>query len=81
MGAVRKRFTPAEREAFTVGTVVEWLNSSTWRPGVIHDATIKTCEYTGGQYLAAVQDTGSSTRTFKSGTVVQGYPKHVRLPR
>lgn len=77
--AVRKRFKPAERAAFTKGTEIEWLNSSTWRPGRILTGEVKTHSYGGSQYVELV-DTGKTTRTMSPGQLIWGTPGGVRLP-
>ena len=77
---VRKKFKPAEREAFTPGAEVEWLNGSTWRTGVIRPgATIQT-DSIGLQYIE-ITDTGKATRTITPGGMIWGSPGHLRLAK
>lgn len=79
MGSYRKRFTPAEREQFTVGQEVEWLDVSKWKPGMVA-APIVTED--GGQQLLVIENhfrsaTGRGFTRFGEETRV--LPKHVRL--
>jgi hypothetical protein len=73
----RKRFKPAEREAFTVGTAVEWCNGAHWKPGTVV-GPIGT-DSTGLAYVP-VRNDAADTRTISKGEVVWGYPGHVRMP-
>lgn len=77
MGAIRNRFTPAEREAFVAGTEVEYLHGNRWYPGVILPGGVKT-DTTGQQYVA-LERTHEQTRTMLAGPF-RGYPKHLRTP-
>lgn len=76
MGAVRKRFTPADRAVFTEGTEVEWLNGSHWQPGVITGPI--TTDRDGYQEVP-VRNL-ADTRTIHKGQRITGTPKHLRLP-
>jgi hypothetical protein len=73
--AVRKRFKPEERTVFVVNAEVEWLNSSTWRPGVIV-SSIETDDR--GRQSVGVRNKGT-TRTIRDGQYVTGTPGAVRL--
>lgn len=74
MGAIRTRFTPAERAAFTVGTAVEWLDGTRWKPGTVA-GPVETLD---GQQVIPVRHEGVS-RFVNYGEIVEVYPKHVRL--
>lgn len=77
--AVRKRFTPAEREAYTPGTAVLWLDGSHWKAGVIADgAAIETND--GWQEIKVVNE-APTTRTISRGQVVTPGAGHLRLPQ
>ncbi|GAB3902424.1 hypothetical protein ACFQ1S_02045 [Kibdelosporangium lantanae] len=76
MASLRRRFTPAERAAFTDKTKVEWLNGSVWRPGII-TGTIQTDDF-GYEYVGVLNQ--GSTRRISHGCYVRGLAKHVRLP-
>jgi|HubBroStandDraft_6_1064221.scaffolds.fasta_scaffold2140392_1 hypothetical protein len=77
MGSVRRRFTKAEREAFTPGTSIEWLDSTRWKAGTVK-AAIKL-DGLGDECLPVTNTTGS--RTISAGQYVEVSPKHARLPK
>jgi len=74
MGAIRKRFTPAERAAFTIGTPVQWLNSTTWKLGIVAGEI----QVTDGYQELPVQNR-SHTGFTRFGETVNVSAKHVRL--
>jgi hypothetical protein len=78
MGAIRLRFTPAEREAFKVGTAVEWLDASHWKPGVISGIPVR--QPRSGQWVISVENR-ARTGFVRYGESVNIPPKHVRLAR
>jgi hypothetical protein len=71
-----RRFKPAERDAFTVGTAIEWRNVSHWHPGTI---VSEPEQDTFGDWYVGVEN-HATTRTVSKGQYVRGYPKSVRLP-
>jgi hypothetical protein len=76
--AVRKRFTPTERVAFTAGTAIEWLHGSAWRAGVVEPTGIVQDDYTGAVRLS-IRDTGPRTRTIGGGERFTVSPGAVRI--
>jgi hypothetical protein len=78
MGSYRQRFTPAEREAFTVGTEVEWLNATTWKPGRVHAAITTGDGFDPRQQEIKVENRATTGHT-RLGEVVTCLPKHVRI--
>lgn len=76
--AVRQRFTPAERAAFTRGTAVEWLHGSHWQPGEITaEKPIRDPHH--GWWEVMLKHTGPATRTISNGAPITGSPGAVRL--
>ena len=76
--AVRQRFKPAEREAFTVGTRVEWLNGSHWQPGeIVGDIAQDDI----GLWYCPLVHKGKTTRTISHGAFLHGRPGGIRLPQ
>lgn len=73
--AVRQRFNKAEREAFVVGTRVEWLNGSHWQPGTIVDNIKKDSI---GVWRVGVTN-HATTRTVLAGDYISARPGGVRL--
>lgn len=73
----RKRFNPAERDAFTPGMPVEWLNGAHWKPGTVTGAIAK--DSIGSAYVP-VRNDGETTRTVSKGAEIWGTPGRVRLP-
>ncbi len=73
---MRMRFTKAEQDAFTVGTVVEWRNGGHWHPGIIVDAIDKS----GTFHRVGVKHTGRQTATVSPGAYIGATPTTVRLP-
>lgn len=76
--AVRKRFKPAEREAFRTGVRVEWLHGSHWQPAVLTSDILKD-PFDGTPYVEMVHK-GNTTRTISHGAALQGYPGSIRMP-
>jgi hypothetical protein len=76
MAATRMRFTPAERDAFTPGTEVEYLDVTRWYPATVVD--IETDDTR--QQRAKLKRTHPLTRTQLQGEHIWSSPKHVRLP-
>lgn len=77
MAATRMRFTPAERDAFTPGTTVEYLDVTRWYPGTIVD--IET-DATTREQRAKLTRNHALTRTQLQGEHIWVSAKHVRLP-
>lgn len=76
--AVRQRFKREEREAFTVGRAVEWLNGSHWQPGEILGPIEQHPVH--GWWRVPLKHTGKTTRTVSNGQYITGSPGAVRLP-
>ncbi len=74
--AFRRRFTKEEKEAFTVGTAIEWQNGAHWHPG-----TITAAPHTDsiGSWRVTVTHTGRNTATISRGQRVDPSPGKVRL--
>jgi len=77
MAAIRRRFTPAEREAFTAGTAVEWLDATNWKPGYVNGPVEIDAE--GWQVLSV--ENQARTGLVRRGEVIRVNAKHVRLAR
>lgn len=73
---MRRRFTKSEREAFTVGTVIEWRNGTHWHPGVI----VSPVDTSDDWHRVGVRHTGRSTATISTGQYIHSRPTAVRLP-
>ncbi len=71
---MRKRFTRAEREAFTVGTAVEWRNGAHWHPGTV---TGPVEDHDGWQEIPLTNH--ATTRTVGAGQRITGSPTAIRL--
>jgi hypothetical protein len=71
---MRKRFTKPEREAFTPGTAVEWLNGSHWRPARVTGAITRQ----DGWDSVVCAYAGPDTRTIGHGQRIDPGPGHVR---
>lgn len=84
MGAFRLRFTPAEREAFTVGVEVQWLDATRWKSGVIAGPVeVETglgTDPNRPQFLIPVENKTAGRGFVRLGEVVKVMPKHVRVP-
>jgi len=78
MAATRMRFTPAEREAFTPGTDVEYLDVTRWYTATV--VAIETDPATREQ-RAQLKRTHALTRSQLAGEHIWSSPKHVRLPQ
>jgi hypothetical protein len=76
---IRKRFRPAEREAFTAGKRIEVLHSTRWVPCEVDSGVIETDDITGGQYMM-ITYRGQTTRTVSYGAQWRGYAGHLRTP-
>lgn len=76
---MRMRFSKAEREAFTVGTTIEWRHGRYWYPGVITEPIRQSSTGSGWQELGLINH-GPTTRTISKGAYITGIPTHVRLP-
>ena len=72
---MRKRFTKEEREAFTLGTSVEWRNVTHWHPGTI---TGPIARVDGWDELPVTNH--ADTRTVMPGALILAGPTFVRLP-
>jgi hypothetical protein len=76
--AVRQNFKPAEREAFTTGADIEWLNGSRWVPARITDGTIRV-DSISGKYIE-IEYTGPTTARISKGLRLWGTPGQIRIP-
>lgn len=65
MGAVRRRFTPAERELLVPGMSVMVKNATTWRLAVVTTGEIMN-DFDGQQYVW-VNDVDRPTRSTSPG--------------
>lgn len=80
MAATRRRFTPAEREQFTAGTAVEWLDASHWKPGLVAAPPSPGIERdSDGQETLGIVNL-ARTGFVRYGEVTRVLPKHVRVP-
>ena len=80
MGSYRLRFTPQEREAFTPGTEVQWLNATTWKRGVIEGPIDADMGAGADQRQQVIPVRNHDGGLFvKVGEVLNILPKHVRL--
>jgi hypothetical protein len=75
---MRTRFRKAEREAYEVGTAVEWRHGSRWYPGEVTKAPWRS-DITGWDSVG-VRNDGPTTRTISHGAYVTPSPTFVRLP-
>jgi hypothetical protein len=73
--AVRKRFNAAERAILTSGQPIQWQNVTQWHAARITDSTIVTVD--GWQHVMGVNL--ATTRTCRSGEVIELTPGHIRL--
>lgn len=76
---MRMRFNKAEREAYTVGTKVEWRHGRYWYPGVIVTPIASSVSGSGFQSVG-VRNEGPTTKTLSKGAYVAPHPTGVRLP-
>lgn len=74
--AVRQRFTPAERAAFTPGAAVEWLHGSRWVPATVTTGPHR--DSIDAWRITATYD-GKTTRTISHGARIDPGPGQVRL--
>lgn len=72
---MRKRFKPAEREAFAAGTAVEWRNVTQWHPGTVTGPLVKA---DGWEHIPVRNE--ASTRTVSAGQRIECSPTFIRLP-
>lgn len=74
---MRMRFNKAEREAFTVGTSVEWRNGRHWHSGTISGPIALD----PGQVIWHVPVTNTSKRGgVPAGDLILSSPTTVRIP-
>lgn len=75
----RKRFTREERDALTVGTVIEHQTNGAWRPGVVVGTVVRDAH--SGVESIDIRDTGKHTRTTFPGYTAPARPTNLRLPQ
>ncbi len=75
--AYRKRFTPEEKAAFTVGAKIEWQNGAHWHPGVVLSEPAKDPQL--ATWNVGIQHTGRRTATLHPGQYITGSPGKVRI--
>lgn len=75
---MRMRFKPAERAAFTTGTVIEWRNGGHWHPGTVHNGTVVNDPYGSGFQHIMIRNT-SRRGGVPHGEIMHASPTHVRL--
>jgi hypothetical protein len=74
---MRRRFTKAEKAAFTPGTTIEWRNGGHWHPGTVLGA-VKA--FQGAPERLPIKHTGRTTATVQTGQYLELSPTSVRLP-
>lgn len=74
--AVRMRFKPAERAAFTKGARIEMLHGPRWVPAVIVTGELIQEQERMQHYL--IKYTGPTTRTIMNGNLGHGSPGRIR---
>lgn len=73
---MRTKFKLAEREAFTIGTAVEWRNGGHWHPGTVR-GEFRTSD-SGWQSIAV--ENHDTTKTIHKGQIIHASPTYIRLP-
>jgi hypothetical protein len=70
------RFNKAEKEAFTVGTAIEWRNGRHWHAGTVVSGISRPDNF---EYIKVRNDSRSGGVMF--GEVMSQSPTHIRLPQ
>lgn len=77
---MRMRFNKAEREAYTIGSPVEWRNGRHWHAGVITGPITKDPYAQTRQYVS-IRNTARRGTGVPYGEHLEMSPTYVRLPQ